>query len=137
MPTTMQTVTVSTNMLWQTNESFRFLGLSDRLSFSYVSGHDTVMAQGTNQTISMSRNGGNITIYDQGHGLKLEFGAPTVHDTVFGFQNDRTGTLAFAEPVTFSSDHHGGTIASGSFISVDFVGFRDAHALEARIRPYT
>lgn len=138
MPTTIKTITKSTGLLVDHNELIRFLGVGDRLSFSYLAGNDTVIAEGTNQTITFARSNAN-TIIDQGHGLKLEFGAPTLNDFVIGFQNDRTGTLAFAEPVTFTSDHHGGTIASTSYlgISVDFVGFKDAHALEARIRPYT
>jgi hypothetical protein len=137
MPITqVKTITTSTGLLVDHNEIVRFLGVGDRLSFSYLAGNDTAIAEGRNQTMTFARSNGN-TIIDEGHGLKLEFGLPTTGDFVIGFQNDPTGTLAFAAPVTFTSDHHGGTIASAFGVSVDFVGFRDAHALEARIRPYT
>jgi hypothetical protein len=130
-----KTVTTSGGFLVDHDELIRFLGVGDRLSFSYLAGYDTVLAEGTNQTLVFVRSNNN-TIHDNGHGLKLEFAQPSLRDVVYGLQNDRTGTVIFAVPVTLSPDGHGGTMASTLGLSVDFVGMSAAQ-LQTHMRPAT
>jgi hypothetical protein len=128
------TYSASQGLINITNEAINFLGKGDQLSFGYASEFDTATASGVGQTISTARAYG-ITIVDHSHGLTLEFVAPSQGMVVQDFQNDATGKLEFPAtgPVAFASDHHGGTMASALGLSVDFQGFRNIAALEARV----
>lgn|SRR5690348_6467043 len=136
MPTKVKHITTSTNLLFDRDETIRFSGTNDTLGFAYLAGSDTVIADGHNQTISFARSSNN-TIIDRGHGLTLMFSAPVSNEVVKGLQNDIAGRVGFSVPVTYASDHHGGIMATGSGLSVDFEGFKSIAALEARVRPIT
>ena len=130
--TTHVTYDTSTILIFAVDEVIKFIGTGDTLNFAYSSQNDKVTATGTDQTIQTGRSG-EITIVDQSHGLTLDFGAPSPGMVVQDFQNDATGKIAaFQYPVTFASDHHGGTMATSLGVSVDFKGFHDIAALEAR-----
>jgi hypothetical protein len=91
----------------------------------------------SNQTISTVK-ASDITIVDHSEGLMLEFFPPSNSGMVVkDFQKDATGKIAFLTPVTFTSDGHGGTMATALGISVDFQGFKDIAALEGRVVPAT
>jgi hypothetical protein len=127
------TYNTDTTLVGTTNEIIQFLGKNDTLAFGYSSDTDTVIARGVDQTIRTAR-AGTITIDDHSHGLTLQFNSPSTGMVVQDFQNDSTGkvVVSFPSSMTFASDHHGGTTATGFGVSVDFQGFRNIAALEAR-----
>lgn len=133
-----QYFTKSASLLTDYKDLVFFEGVNDRISFSYMCSGNTIVADGVNQTLTMGRATDN-TIIDAGRGLTMDFFAPALNEVVIGFQNDRTGHVAFgASPaggMTYTPDHHGGILATGGGLSVDFIGMSAAQ-VEAKVKPY-
>lgn len=131
-----QYFTKSTNLLTDNGDLVFFAGVNDRISFTYACFSNTIVTDGVNQTLSMGRATHN-TIIDQGHGLTLEFFAPALNETVVNFQNDHSGHVIFSPSPTgmsYAPDHHGGILATGGGLSVDFIGFQSVAQLEAKVK---
>jgi hypothetical protein len=101
---------------------------------SYLSSNNTIYVKGNNDSVTMSS--ASNTIYDEGHGTKLFFNAPAFNDVVFGLQNDAKGIVEFIAPslITYKMDGHGGVMATGTGISVDFLGFHSVAQLLSHVR---
>jgi hypothetical protein len=128
------TVNSSTTFAVLSNTVVKFIGHDKTLRFILGGGNDKVIAKGVDQTIFTARTG-PITIVDHARGLTLDFGAGAADIVVKDFENDATGKVRFANPVTLTPDHHGGILATSFGTTVDFKGFHCIAALEARILP--